>query len=34
MTTRMKEDFEISDKLKDIYRDMEVSPVGILKNMR
>lgn len=31
MTTRMKEDFEIPDKLKDIYRDMEVFPVGILK---
>lgn len=32
MPTRLKEDFEIPDKLKDIYQEMEISPLGILKN--
>lgn len=32
MSVHMKEDFEIPNKLMDIYRDMAVSPVGLLKN--
>ncbi len=32
MTIRLKEKFEIPDKLKNIYRDMEISPVGLLEN--
>lgn len=28
----LKEEFEIPNKLKDIYREMEVSPMGLLKN--
>jgi hypothetical protein len=32
MVTQLKEEFEIPDKLKDIYRKIEVSPVGILRN--
>ncbi|MBE7447223.1 MAG: hypothetical protein HS132_19250 [Planctomycetia bacterium] len=32
MPTRLKEDFEIPDKLKNIYQEMEISPLGILKN--
>jgi len=32
MTIHLKKDFEIPDTLKNIYREMEVSPVGLLKN--
>ncbi len=32
MSTLSKENLEISDTLKNIYREMEVSPVGLLKN--
>ena len=32
MPIRHKEDFEIPDILKNIYKEMEVSPVGLLKN--
>ncbi|TLD40541.1 MAG: hypothetical protein JETT_3178 [Candidatus Jettenia ecosi] len=32
MTTHIKKDFEIPDELMNIYKEMEVSPVGLLKN--
>ncbi len=32
MTTQTKTDFKIPDELMDIYQEMEISPVGLLKN--
>ena len=32
MSTDIKEKFEISDMLRNIYMEMEVSPIGLLKN--
>lgn len=32
MTIHIKKDFEIPDDLMNIYQEMEVSPVGLLKN--
>jgi hypothetical protein len=32
MTAHVKEYFTISGKLKDVFMEMEVSPVGVLKN--
>ncbi len=32
MTTQTKKDFKIPDELMDIYQEMEISPVGLLKN--
>ncbi len=32
MTIHIKKDFEIPDELMSIYQEMEVSPVGLLKN--
>ena len=32
MTLHVKEEFTISEKLKDVFMEMEVSPVGVLKN--
>jgi hypothetical protein len=32
MTTHFREKFEISDTLENIYREIEISPVSLLKN--
>ena len=32
MAIHIKKDFEIPDELMNIYQEMEVSPVGLLKN--
>ena len=34
MTTQTKTDFKIPDELMDIYQEMEISPVGLLKTTR
>lgn len=32
MSTHLKEKFKIPDTIENIYREMEISPVGLLKN--